>query len=52
MTEVEAIRARAERCRHFAREYANDVGCSLAELAVELDKQADRIEAAENQPPG
>jgi hypothetical protein len=51
MTEVESIRQRAERCRQFAREYANDVGSALDELAVELDKQADRIEAAEGQRP-
>lgn len=44
-TEVEELRARATRCRDYAREYATDVGTSLSELAVELDRKADRIEA-------
>ena len=39
------LRARAERCRSFAREYASDVGNSLTELAVELDGKADRLDA-------
>lgn len=43
--EAAALRARAERCRNFAREYASEVGTSLEQLAFELDKQADRIEA-------
>jgi hypothetical protein len=51
MTEAESIRARAERCRHFAREYANDVSSALSDLAVELDRQADRLDAAEDQLP-
>ncbi|HEX8443059.1 MAG TPA: hypothetical protein VF631_05370 [Allosphingosinicella sp.] len=41
----EGLRARAERCRVFAREYASDVGASLSELATELDLKADRLEA-------
>lgn len=41
----EGLRARAERCRVFAREYATDVGASLSQLAVELDLKADRLEA-------
>ena len=39
------LRARAERCRAFAREYATDVGVTLSELAAELDRKADRLEA-------
>lgn len=45
MSEADDLRVRAERCRHFARTYANDVGTSLAELAVELDRKADRLDA-------
>jgi hypothetical protein len=44
-TEADAIRARAQRCRDFARDYAADVGSSLKELAAELEKQADRLDA-------
>jgi hypothetical protein len=44
MTESEALRERAERCRHFARQYATDVGQSLLDLAIELDRKADRLE--------
>jgi hypothetical protein len=47
--EPEGLRARAERCRVFAREYATDIGASLSELAVELDLEADRLEA-QNEP--
>ena len=43
--EAEGLRLRAARCRDFAREYASDVGSSLTELAVELDKRADRLDA-------
>ena len=43
--EAESLRIRATRCRDFAREYASDVGSSLTELAVELDKRADRLDA-------
>ena len=43
--EAEGLRVRAARCRDFAREYASDVGSSLTELAVELDKRADRLDA-------
>ena len=43
--EAESLRNRAARCRDFAREYASDVGSSLTELAVELDKRADRLDA-------
>ncbi len=43
--EAAGLRVRAARCRDFAREYARDVGSSLTELAVELDKRADRLDA-------
>jgi hypothetical protein len=43
--EAAGLRIRAERCRAFAREYAEDVGNSLTNLAVELDKRADRLDA-------
>jgi hypothetical protein len=46
----EGLRARAERCRAFAREYATDVGASLSELADELELKADRIEAQHDCP--
>ena len=43
--EAEGLRVRAARCRDFAREYADDVGSALTDLAVELDKRADRLDA-------
>jgi hypothetical protein len=43
--EAEGLRIRAARCRDFAREYADDVGSALTDLAVELDKRADRLVA-------
>ena len=43
-SQVAALRLRASKCRFFAREYAADVGSSLSELAIELDKKADRME--------
>lgn len=46
MSEVDDLRARAARCRTFARAYASDIGASLGELADELDKKADRLAAA------
>ncbi len=46
--EAESLRNRAARCRDFAREYASDVGSSLTELAVELDKRADRLDAQDD----
>ena len=39
------LRIRASRCRDFAREYAEDVGASLNDLAAELDRRADRLDA-------
>ena len=45
--EAEGLRIRAARCRDFAREYADDVGSALTDLAVELDKRADRLDAQE-----
>jgi hypothetical protein len=45
MTEPEALRERAQRCRHFAQQYATDVGRSLLELAVELERKAERLES-------
>ena len=45
--EAEGLRVRAARCRDFAREYADDVGSALTDLAVELDKRADRLDAQE-----
>lgn len=45
MSESDDLRARAERCRNFARIYKSDIGSSLSELAVELDKKADRLDA-------
>jgi hypothetical protein len=50
--EPAGLRARAERCRAFAREYATDVGASLSELAVELDLKADRLDAQERDKAG
>ena len=46
-SEVEELRTRATRCRAYAKEYASDVGTSLSELAVELDRKADRLEASD-----
>jgi hypothetical protein len=46
MSEADDLRIRARRCRDFAREYASDVGQSLSELAVELDKRADTLDPA------
>ena len=43
--EAAGLRIRAARCRAFALEYAEDVGTSLTDLAVELDKRADRLDA-------
>jgi hypothetical protein len=43
--EIDAIRARAAKCRNFAQIYATEVGSSLVDLAVELDKKADRLDA-------
>lgn len=45
-SEVAALRLRASKCRDFARKYAADVGSSLSDLAVELDREADRIAVA------
>jgi hypothetical protein len=45
VTEAEALRERAQRCCHFAQQYATDVGQSLVELAVELDRKAERLES-------
>ena len=44
MTEAEALRERAQRCRQFAQQYATDVGKSLVELAIELELKADRLD--------
>jgi len=44
LNEAAQLRARAERCRSFARAYDSDAGTSLLQLAFELDKAADRIE--------
>ena len=46
MSEADDLRSRARRCRDFAKEYASDVGLSLSELAVELDKRADTLDPA------
>jgi hypothetical protein len=43
--EADGLRIRAARCRDFAREYASEVGSSLTDLAAELDKRADRLDA-------
>jgi len=43
--EIAAIRVRAAKCRRFADIYVSEVGTSLVELAAELEKQADRLEA-------
>ena len=48
MTEAEALRERAQRCRRFGQEYATDVGQSLLELAIELERNADRLERQSN----
>jgi hypothetical protein len=42
--DVDRLRARAAKCRAFAREYATAAGVSLDELAVELDGKADRLD--------
>ena len=47
LTPIELLRARAERCRRFAREYSSEAGTSLEELAAELDKAADQLESLE-----
>ncbi len=44
-SEAEDLRARAERCRNAAREYASEIGALLVQLAAELDLKAERIEA-------
>jgi hypothetical protein len=44
-SEAEDLRARAERCRDAAREYASEIGALLVQLADELDLKAGRIEA-------
>lgn len=44
MTEADALRERALRCRSFAKQYATDVGESLLELAVELELKAARLD--------
>lgn len=48
MSKADDLRARAARCRNFARIYASDIGTSLGELADELDKQADRLDASQS----
>ena len=48
LTPIELLRERAERCRRFAREYSSEAGTSLEELAAELDKAADHLEARGN----
>lgn len=45
MTQAEALRARARKCRRFAAKYISDIGPSLGELAIELEKRADQIAA-------
>jgi hypothetical protein len=45
MTEPEALRERAQRCRDSAQQYATEVGRSLLELAVELERKAERLES-------
>lgn len=45
-SEIAELRLRAFKCREYAREYHADVGSSLSELAVELEKEADRMERA------
>ncbi len=49
-TDSDQLRARAAKCRAFAREYASDVGSTLNELAVELDKKADRLDRKDRAP--
>jgi hypothetical protein len=45
LTAAEALRHRARRCRHFAHQYASEVGTSLVELAIELERAADRLDS-------
>jgi hypothetical protein len=52
MTEAEDLRARAEKCRHYAREYASEIGASLSELATALEHEADRLDAKIAAPDG
>lgn len=51
MSEADDLRARAARCRDVARQYASDVGDSLNDLAVELDKRADALDTKAEIPP-
>ena len=50
--QVKALRKRAAQCRAFAETYAGQVGPSLGELAVELDRKADAIDAREEEAAG
>jgi hypothetical protein len=43
-SEAADLRARAERCRNSAREYASEIGALLVQLAAELDHKADQID--------
>lgn len=43
--EVAALRNRASRCRMLASKYGKEIGPSLGNLALELDRRADTIEA-------
>ena len=44
-SEAQDLRARAERCRNTAREYASEIGDLLLQLAAELDLKADQLDS-------
>ena len=44
MSDATALRERASRCRQIAREYHPSVGRPLYEKALELDREAARME--------
>ena len=46
MSNATALRDRAARCREIAKEYHPSVGRPLYEKALELDREAARVERA------
>jgi hypothetical protein len=46
MSNATSLRARAARCREIARDYHPSVGRPLYQTALELDREAARIERA------
>jgi len=50
MDTPESLRARARRWRDYAQRFDDEAARAFLEAAVELEKQADQLEAAQRKP--